>query len=280
MTGFAGGRRYVQEKWLAQGVSRQELDGWFKRVHGNEEKHEKFLRFEALRPLYDRAPKLPRGLERRIEDIAKLIDSSIVSAQVRLNNAALLPIPTELQAPPQASLDLMLLMADGSVQKATWLLAESWWADAFTAPRFHDLVKWGLLVLPWTVSAHFGARVRRAFKSVRAASGMQQLTRGLWALLHGVEFVVGLVLVLSAIEVRPGSAADPEPDPHLVGRPLRRLHATQARRCRRRQLCRRRPADPDGRHHRADRDAISTGSAHAARRSSSSRIPRAPRSRT
>jgi hypothetical protein len=192
---------FVQGKWLEQDVSKQELMEWFERLHGGAVKEEKLLRYEILRPLFDRARKTPRGPARRIEEIAKLVDSPIVSAQVRLNNAALLPIPTELQAPPQASLDLLLLMVDGSVKRSTWLLAESWWADAFTAPRFRDLAWWGLFVLPWTVSSHFGARIRRAFKKLGDAKGLQHLIRALPLLLHCLEFFIGLVLVLSATEL-------------------------------------------------------------------------------
>jgi hypothetical protein len=35
-----------------------------------------------------------------------------------------------------------------------WLIAESWWAEAFRASSFTDVALWGLTVVPWVVSTH------------------------------------------------------------------------------------------------------------------------------
>jgi hypothetical protein len=45
---------------------------------------------------------------------------------------------------------------------STWLMAESWWADAFVSISFRDLAFWGFLVLPWTILTHYAIRLRRA----------------------------------------------------------------------------------------------------------------------
>ncbi len=52
------------------------------------------------------------------------------------------------------------ITADGV--NTTWLLAESWWAASFAAPRYRDLWRWSLEIVPLAVADHFVRRFRLA----------------------------------------------------------------------------------------------------------------------
>jgi hypothetical protein len=55
-----------------------------------------------------------------------------------------------------------------------WLIAESWWAQTFLAPRFADLARWGFAIVPWTFSWHSGARLRDVWRE-RTSDAMNRL---------------------------------------------------------------------------------------------------------
>lgn len=44
------------------------------------------------------------------------------------------------------------LRAGGARER--WLLSEGWWADAFLAPSYRELVSWSVRALPWSVALH------------------------------------------------------------------------------------------------------------------------------
>ncbi len=64
----------------------------------------------------------------------------------------------EDDSPRHVLLDLELPPVASASRKSQWLLAESWWSNAFLQPRFSDLARWTLLILPWTIVSHFGKR--------------------------------------------------------------------------------------------------------------------------
>jgi hypothetical protein len=39
-----------------------------------------------------------------------------------------------------------------------WLLREGWWADAFPAPSYRELVSWSMRALPWAIVTNIGGR--------------------------------------------------------------------------------------------------------------------------
>src|SRR5262245_59327984 len=43
-----------------------------------------------------------------------------------------------------------------------WLLSEAWWADAFPAPSYRELVIWSTRALPWSIVTHVAERYWRA----------------------------------------------------------------------------------------------------------------------
>jgi len=45
---------------------------------------------------------------------------------------------------------------------STWILAESWWAASFQAPKYRDLWRWSIEIVPLAVADHFVRRFRLA----------------------------------------------------------------------------------------------------------------------
>jgi hypothetical protein len=163
---------FITDQWVDQGVQREQLEDWFDRKHKGVSTEDRLRRREALRPLLDRASRKKWDRKRTVEDLAKGLRCDLLTARVLLRDAVLSPVSGESQAPAKAELDLLLLKVNGDVEAASWVLAESFWADSFTPPRFRELALWGFVVLPWTVASHFGTRIRRGLKVVQAASGL------------------------------------------------------------------------------------------------------------
>lgn len=124
--------------------------------------------------------------------------------RVTLNDARLVA-PEDPGAPAHANLTLHPVgVAQTPVQ---WLLAESWWAEAFAAPSFTDLASWGVNIVPWTLGSHFGAHVRAIWvtrhdnsSALAWATWLMRLTRGLVSLAASlflsVAALAALVLML------------------------------------------------------------------------------------
>jgi hypothetical protein len=43
-----------------------------------------------------------------------------------------------------------------------WLLSEGWWAEAFPAPTYRELVSWSVRALPWSIATHIAERYWQA----------------------------------------------------------------------------------------------------------------------
>jgi hypothetical protein len=39
-----------------------------------------------------------------------------------------------------------------------WLISEGWWADAFPAPTYRELVSWSVRAVPWSITTHIAER--------------------------------------------------------------------------------------------------------------------------
>jgi hypothetical protein len=50
---------------------------------------------------------------------------------------------------------------DGKPERQEWLLAESWWADAFRPATFGELVAWAIAVGPWLIASQEAGILRR-----------------------------------------------------------------------------------------------------------------------
>lgn len=104
---------------------------------------------------------------------------------VEVGAAELGPLPEDPAAPARVELRVVSSgRADDAPTARRWLLTEAWWAEAFTLPRFRELAVWGFAVLPWTVVAHFAARLQQAWHGPRAPR--QAPARGRLRTLAGV----------------------------------------------------------------------------------------------
>ena len=82
--------------------------------------------------------------------------STTNASSIDIVNASIRALPDDPAAPPQAEVQIRLPNRSGKIEKNSWLLVESWWAETFATPRFVDLARWGLLVVPWTFASHMG----------------------------------------------------------------------------------------------------------------------------
>ena len=75
-----------------------------------------------------------------------------------------------------------------------WLLAESWWADAFTTPTYRSSASWTARVAPWIIGLHFGAGTRRAWHRMRRAPRWQRPAFGIVWLFNIFLLILGYLL--------------------------------------------------------------------------------------
>jgi hypothetical protein len=111
--------------------------------------------------------------------------ASAVGGSVQISDALVMPA-SEVPAHSE-----FLLQAQGTNRR--WLLAESWWAESFAAPRFSDFARWGLGVAPRTFGSHFGAALARAWRLPKVTA-CQQLTRMGRVTIAFINLIVGVAL--------------------------------------------------------------------------------------
>jgi len=80
-----------------------------------------------------------------------------------------------------------------------WLLSEGWWAEAFLAPTYFELVSWSLRALPWALTSHIAQRYWMA-KSGHTPKWFAA-TLALVKLFLGLLFAPLLVLALVVVAV-------------------------------------------------------------------------------
>src|SRR5437764_2096487 len=94
-----------------------------------------------------------------VAQLAERVNCDTIVGRVCLTDA-LVDDPADRSAPAHAELRIRRLRIDGRSDVESWLLAESWWAETFRPPRFAELARWGLRIIPWTIGNHFGSQVR------------------------------------------------------------------------------------------------------------------------
>lgn len=116
------------------------------------------------------------------------------------------------EAPAHARLIIRRLGFDGLASES-WLVAESWWADTFWPPKFSDLGRWVVGIVPWTLGSHYGSGVRRVWRQRPAAGAMNRarwagrLTASVLRLLASLPLALlallalGLLLLVAAIPI-------------------------------------------------------------------------------
>jgi hypothetical protein len=118
------------------------------------------------------------------------------TTHVQVSDAFIGQDPADRTRPACAELTLRI-RTEGEIKERSWLLAESWWAQAFTTPTYRSLAFWSLQVIPWTFASHFGTRLRRAID--RWTQSRATMSSYLWnlgrVLFEVVYFLVGLAFI-------------------------------------------------------------------------------------
>jgi hypothetical protein len=99
--------------------------------------------------------------------------------------------------PPHAIVELRC----AGQQRRTMIFAESWWAETVLPPTYGELVRWSLLVVPWTLASHFFSRLRAS--SGKPAALLWHFVTMLVALLAmpALLAVLAVVLILGLIPI-------------------------------------------------------------------------------
>lgn len=104
-----------------------------------------------------------------------------------LRDAVLAPV--EPSEPPHTFLDVAVRGTHPA--DATLLMAEAWWADTVLAPTYRDLVRWSLVIVPWTIASHFLTRLR--------SSERRHVIWLIWDLVTMLAALMAMPLVLLAV---------------------------------------------------------------------------------
>jgi hypothetical protein len=138
--------------------------------------------------------------------------------------------PGDVDEPAQAKLTPRLSPAtaseDGEPVEARWLLAESWWAEAFAPPRFLDLSRWLGKVATCMLVAQFAFPMHRHLQAAfpkdsegRRVSGpalRQRLSHLLQVLWYGaLMFVAASLSIILAILLLALAVASMLPIPRI-----------------------------------------------------------------
>jgi hypothetical protein len=92
----------------------------------------------------------------------------------------------------------VLFRADDRTER--WLLSECWWADAFPAPSYRELVSWSVRALPWSIATHIAERYWQRPGMVAGARAYGQLAVAL-ALSPILVALLGLALLLGLLPI-------------------------------------------------------------------------------
>jgi hypothetical protein len=115
-------------------------------------------------------------------------------AEIDPGNAAAVSVrKADLEPGDSASAQVTLTIRDPVGRE--WLLAESWWADTFRAPKARPLLIWLLTILPYMLLEQFFAPLRRA-KYLRDHPGDQEISGRLVTFGRYAAFVLLLLAAL------------------------------------------------------------------------------------
>ena len=113
---------------------------------------------------------------RSIEEIASAAGLAYLGGRASLRPTGTAPASLAPSDPPHTVLDLELVRADGTIERVSWLMAESHWAQSFTRPAFMSLALWILLSRHGLSRRTLAGRSVDRSRKIENASGA--LTRG------------------------------------------------------------------------------------------------------
>src|SRR5262249_42531623 len=95
-----------------------------------------------------------------------------------------------------------------------WLLSEGWWAEAFLAPSYRDLVRWSVEAVPWAVALHIAQHYWKRSESDKLFEKVFSVVFVSLLLLAGLA-LTPLIILLLAITLLLG--AIPKLRPVILG---------------------------------------------------------------
>ncbi len=133
-----------------------------------------------------------------------LVSPNDASPAITVRDAIL--SPADSSRPAHAFLDVSKVGSSGP-QTSHWILAESWWAATVLPPSYGELVRWSMVVVPWTIASHFIARFQRKKSHQTGRLRFVPLAGNfvvMLAAMVAMPFILiglGLVLVIGAIPI-------------------------------------------------------------------------------
>jgi hypothetical protein len=103
-------------------------------------------------------------------------DSTYIDGSATLTEVSLLS-SEEKDEPSTARLRLEAKKANGSIEKSSWLLAESHWAESFPPPDFVRVAVWSMKVVPWVLASFVGRQIRLTWAALRKLDHKSSLAR-------------------------------------------------------------------------------------------------------
>jgi hypothetical protein len=107
------------------------------------------------------------GEQRRGDTLVNWLDTIVAT----INHGALSKVSASVEWAELARLDAhnesvahaaVRIRGDGIDER--WIVVEAWWADAFIAPSFSQLVAWSFRAIPWALAMHAAERVHQNSK--------------------------------------------------------------------------------------------------------------------
>lgn len=107
--------------------------------------------------------------------------------------------PAEIANDTGSNTETTVHLTAGDMQEK-WLMVEGWWAEAFMAPTYMELVSWSFRGLPWTFALHFAQNFRKTFRHekpvVASLLKVKVIIQFLAAMVLAPIFIALLALVL------------------------------------------------------------------------------------
>jgi hypothetical protein len=104
--------------------------------------------------------------DRDIEDLGRRAGYEYLAGRASLRPQTESDAAVTGAIPPHAIMDLELAKVNGTLERESWLMAESHWGASFSRPAFLPLAIWIVIITPWMVGAYFGGQVSRQYRPI------------------------------------------------------------------------------------------------------------------
>src|SRR5262249_34115912 len=110
------------------------------------------------------------GEQRRGATLVKWLDTIVAT----INRGARSEVSATVERADLAEQAHAVVRIRGEGVDERWIVVEGWWAEAFTAPSFSQLVGWSFRAIPWALAMHAAQRLHRSHEET---DGYRRLIR-------------------------------------------------------------------------------------------------------